>query len=82
MWVRERQPRTGSWHAHCVVNVGWDIRTGFPFDQVARGFYANVDPRLRELWKRLRESTEKYGLGRTELLPIKGSGPGCARYLV
>lgn len=82
MWVRERQPRTGSWHAHCVVNVGWGIRTGFPFEQVAKGFYANVDPRLRELWKRLRESTEKYGLGRTELLPIKGSGPGCARYLV
>ena len=82
MWVRERQPRTGSWHAHCVVDVGWDIRTDFPFDQVARGFYANVDPRLRDLWKRLRESVEGYGLGRTELLPIKGSGSGCARYLV
>jgi hypothetical protein len=82
MWVRERQPRTGSWHAHCVVNVGWDIRTGFPFDQVKRRFYANVDPRLRELWKALRESAEKYGFGRTELLPIKGTGAGCARYLV
>ncbi len=82
MWVRERQPRTGSWHAHCVVNVGWDIKTGFPFEQVQKRFYANVDPRLRELWKLLRESAEKYGFGRTELLPIKGTGEGCARYLV
>jgi hypothetical protein len=82
MWVRERQPRTGSWHAHCVVNVGWDIRTGFPFDQVKGRFYANVDPRLRELWKLLRASAEKFGFGRTELLPLKGTGPGGARYLV
>jgi len=82
MWVRERQPRTGSWHAHCVVNVGWDIKTGFPFDQVQKRFYANVDPRLREQWKLLREMAEKYGFGRTELLPLKASGPSCARYLV
>jgi hypothetical protein len=82
MWVRERQPRTGSWHAHCVVNVGWDIKTGFPFDQVQKRFYANVDPRLRGLWKLLREMAEKYGFGRTELLPLKASGPSCARYLV
>src|SRR5262249_38278412 len=26
MWVRERQPRSGNWHAHAVVNAGWDIR--------------------------------------------------------
>ncbi len=82
MWIRERQPRTGSWHAHAVVNVGYDIRTGFPFDQVERGFYANVDGRTRRLWKSLREMSEKYGFGRTELLPIKASGPACARYLV
>ena len=22
MWVRERQPRSGNWHAHAVVNAG------------------------------------------------------------
>src|SRR5882724_185886 len=47
MWVRERQPRTGNWHAHSVVDLGWDIRTSFPFDQVGKGFYANVDRKLR-----------------------------------
>ena len=83
MWIRERQPRTGSWHAHAVVNVGYDIRTGFPFDQVAKGFYANVDARGRGgLWKWLRETSEKYGFGRTELLPIKVNGPACSLYLV
>jgi hypothetical protein len=80
MWTRERQPRSGNWHAHAVVNVGWDIRTGFPRDQVHAGFYANADPRLRSLWKYLREKSQSHGLGRIELLPLKYSGAACARY--
>jgi hypothetical protein len=81
MWVRERQPRTGNWHSHAVVNVGRDIRSDFPFDQVNSRFYANVDPALRKIWKDLREKAVKYGFGRTELLPIKHNSSGCARYL-
>jgi hypothetical protein len=81
MWVRERQPRSGNWHAHAVVNVGWDIKTNFPFDQVRKGFYANVDQQLRAVWKRVREISESHGFGRTELLPLRYHGPGCARYL-
>jgi hypothetical protein len=80
MWTRERQPRSGNWHAHAVVNVGWDIRTDFPRDQVERRFYANVDLRLRKLWKLLREKAQSRGLGRVELLPLKYSGDACARY--
>src|SRR5438874_379883 len=81
MWVRERQPRTGNWHAHAVVDLGWDVRTGFPFDQVGKGFYANVDPKLRDLWRRLREKSTRYKFGRTELLPIKSNGEGFAVYV-
>lgn len=81
MWVRERQPRSGNWHAHCVVDVGRDFKTGFPFSQVEKRFYANVAPWVRALWKILRELAEKYGFGRVELLPLKHSGKACARYL-
>jgi hypothetical protein len=81
MWVRERQPRTGNWHSHAVVDLGRDIRTHFPFDQVSARFYANVDSELRETWGRLREKAARYGFGRTELLPIKQNALGCARYL-
>jgi hypothetical protein len=80
MWTRERQPRSGNWHAHAAVNVGWDIKSDFPRDQVAKGFYANVDARLRDLWKYLREKAASRGLGRVELLPLKYSGSACARY--
>jgi len=31
MWIRERQARTGNWHSHAVVDLGRDVRTGFPF---------------------------------------------------
>jgi len=80
MWTRERQPRSGNWHAHAAVNVGWDIQFNFPREQVSQGFYANVDPRLRRLWKYLREEALSRELGRVELLPLKYSGPACARY--
>lgn len=81
MYTRERQPRSGNWHAHAVVNVGFDIKTGFPFDQVEKRFYANVDSRIREIWKELREAGAKYGFGRIELLPIKYGGAACANYV-
>lgn len=81
MWTRERQPRSGNWHAHCVVDVGWDVRTSFPFDEVAKRLYRNVDPALRSLWKRLRETAASHGFGRIELIPLKHSGRACASYL-
>jgi len=81
MWVRERQSRTGNWHSHTVVDLGRDVRTGFQFDEVRKRRYVNVDPGLRDIWKQLRQKAEVYGFGRTELLPIKRSGKGCARYL-
>jgi len=81
MWIRERQQRTGNWHAHAVVNLGWDVRMAFPFAEVEARIYKNVDPRLRELWKELRESAASYGFGRTELIPLKYSGRACASYL-
>jgi hypothetical protein len=80
MWTRERQPRSGNWHAHPAVDVGWDIKTDFPRDQVQRGFYANVDPKLREVWRSLREKAASHGLGRVELLPLKYDGAACASY--
>lgn len=45
-----------------------------------RGFYANVDPRLRALSRFLREKAASHGFGRVELLPLKYSGAACARY--
>jgi hypothetical protein len=75
VWMRERQPRTGNWHAHALVDAGFDIRTAFPFEEVKRGHYRNVKPELRALWRRLREEAARYGFGRTQLLPIdKGRG--------
>ena len=46
-----------------------------------KGFYANVDPRIRAIWKQLRETGAKYGFGRIELLPVRFSGNACAEYV-
>ena len=80
-WVRERQ-KNGNWHAHCLVDVGFDCQTGFPFAEVEKRRYGAVDARMRALWKTLREAAPRYGIGRTELLPIRTRGEACATYLV
>jgi hypothetical protein len=82
MWTRERQPRSGNWHAHCVVNAGRDIKTGFPIAEVEAGDYRNVQPWIRGMWKELRVASERYGFGRISLLPIKKTGPAAANYFV
>jgi hypothetical protein len=48
---------------------------------VARRDYRNVDKRIRDVWKILREGSEAYGFGRSNLEPIKTSGEAAARYV-
>ncbi len=81
MWTRERQPRSGFWHCHAIVDMGRDIRTGFPFAEVERKDYRNVDRRLRVLWRLLRGKAKAYGFGWNTLEPIKTTGPAAAKYL-
>ncbi len=81
VWVGERQMRTGNWHGHALVDVGFEIRTAFPFEEVARRNYRNVDLRVRHLWKQLRGKTPRYGFGRTELVPIKSNSEWAIKYL-
>lgn len=81
MWTRERQPRSGNWHSHAIVDMGWDVRTGFPFNEVNASVYKNVDVRLRDIWKRLRDTSSGHGFGRIELIPLRHTGPACASYL-
>ena len=76
--MRERQPRTGNWHAHALVDAGFDIQTDFPFEEVKRDYYRNVKSAPRSLWKRLRVEAARYGFGRTQLLPIDESRGGAA----
>jgi hypothetical protein len=81
MWVRERQHRTGDWHAHFVVNVGFDVRGGYPWDEVKARRYRAVDVRIRAYWKQLRDKAELYGFGRHNLEPVKTRGEAAARYI-
>jgi len=81
MWTRERQPRSGCWHCHAVVDMGRDIRTSFPFDEVSRKDYRNVDRRLRAQWRWLRLKAKAYGFGWNTLEPIKTTGAAASKYL-
>lgn len=91
-WIstKERQTR-GAWHYHLAIQTTEDIRSGFDWDEynrwiedrkngtVRRLQTGNED--LRRLWKDFRSAMKEYGLGRSELLPIRSNEEGLARYL-
>ena len=68
-------------HYHLLVVMAEDIRTGFDFAAVKRGDYRSASDYLRREWKFWRATAPKYGFGRTELLPIKKTAEGVAKYI-
>jgi hypothetical protein len=78
--VKERQKR-GAWHYHIIVVLKGDIRSGVNWEEMQNGVYTSASPYLRELWRDLRENLEKYGFGRSELLPVRSNENAMARYI-
>lgn len=92
-WIRVgEQHLDDSWHFHCLVIMAKDIRDGFDFDIFAQWLddYKRTKIRkrlktgssyLRSLWLDLRENLQKYGFGRSELVPIRSNAEAMARYV-
>jgi hypothetical protein len=68
-------------HYHLLVVMAEDIRTRFDFAAVKRGDYRSAGDYLRKEWKFWRDTAPRYGFGRTELLPIKKTAEGVAKYV-
>jgi len=58
-----------------------DIRTGVDFVAFGAGDYSTASDFLRSEWAFWRDCAPRYGFGRTELLPVKSTGEGIARYV-
>lgn len=78
--IAERQV-SGRWHFHLVVVLPADIRTGADFAGFVRGDYRSASPALRAEWAFWRRTARNYGFGRTELLPVRSTAEGVARYV-
>lgn len=78
VWERTKKGRL---HCHMVVVLKDDIRTGFSFSGIANGDYSSANAYLRSEWAFWRANAKKYGFGRTELLPIRSTAEGIARYV-
>lgn len=68
-------------HYHLLLATGSDIRTGFDFAAVDNHDYRSASRHLREEWAFWRLTAKAYGFGRTELLPVKSTSEGIARYV-
>jgi hypothetical protein len=78
--VWERQ-KSGRIHFHLVVVLPGDIRTGFDFEAIKLQDYRSANQVLRGEWSFWRKTAPLYRFGRTELLPVKSTGEGIARYV-
>jgi hypothetical protein len=87
VWERHR---SGCLHAHLVVVLPVDIRSGVDFHAFTEGDYRSASPFLRAEWKFWRSITNYDGkhpdhsyaiFGRTELLPVKSTAEGIAYYV-
>jgi hypothetical protein len=68
-------------HFHLLVAVGFDIRSGFDFEKTKRGNYRSASAALRREWSFWRRKAPAHGFGRVELLPIRSTVEGIARYV-
>lgn len=78
--VVERQ-KSGRIHFHLLVALSVDIRTGFDFEAVNRSDYRSANSWLRSEWAFWRRTAPLYGFGRTELMPVKSTVEGIAKYV-
>jgi hypothetical protein len=78
VWERMKSGRI---HFHLVVSLHADIRTGFDFAALDRHDYRSANAALRSEWAFWRATAPKYRFGRTELLPVKSTAEGIARYV-
>jgi hypothetical protein len=78
--VPERQ-KSGRVHFHLVVVAGADIRSGADFEAFKRKDYRSANPALRSEWAFWRGTAPRFRFGRTELLPVKSTPEGMARYV-
>ena len=76
----ERQ-RSGRIHYHLLVVCKFDIRTGFVFEDIAKGNYSSASATLRHEWSFWRKTAPLYHFGRTELLPVKTNMDAMAKYV-
>ncbi len=73
--------KSGRIHFHLLVVLRSDIRTGFDFDAIKNHDYRSANDYLRSEWSFWRKTAKKYGFGRTELLPVRTTSEGIARYV-
>jgi len=68
-------------HFHLLVAHAQDLKSGLNFEELANRNYKSANPELRKQWSILRRKAPLYGFGRTELLPVKSTSEGIARYV-
>lgn len=78
VWERQKSGRV---HFHLLVVMGSDIRTGFDWDDINKGNYKSACKALRAEWSFWRKTAKAYRFGRTELLPVRSTSEGIARYV-
>ncbi|MGH7991565.1 MAG: rolling circle replication-associated protein, partial [Limisphaerales bacterium] len=78
VWERHHSGRI---HFHLVVVLDKDVLSGADFAAFKRKDYRSANSALRAEWAFWRQTCPKYRFGRHELMPVKSTAEGIARYV-
>lgn len=69
--VASKSERSGRYHAHGLVSMREDIKTGFPWSDWDARDYRRIPKYLRGEWEWLREAAALTGAGRVSIMPVR-----------
>jgi hypothetical protein len=79
--VASKSPKSGRYHAHGLISMREDIRTGFPWSEVEGCDCRNVRKYLRDEWRWLREAAALTGAGRCSIMPVRAGIDNVCYYM-
>lgn len=74
-------PQAFDWQAYNDARKAWARGDRATHRALTRQYSASATPELRGLWRELRKTCERYGLGRSEFLPYRKEAGAVANYV-
>lgn len=75
------KPAAFDWDAYQGARKAWARGDRATHRALTRQYSASATPELRGLWRELRKTCERYGLGRSEFLPYRKEAGAVANYV-
>lgn len=75
------KPAAFDWDAYQGARKAWALGNREVHRKLTKQYARSATPELRTIWRELREACDRYGLGRSEMLPYRKEAGAVAQYV-